>query len=182
MFPHSSTSLKLSLAPDGTTQRLYYGAYQSWGAGQPQNESGVGAAQMVTHRFAALTPMNTSYPATVTLRAVDFTGVCAVTANVDTTSTSRTSNTLMSTHSGAVSTVAVELMSAGYGIDGFSKANATAIGAGVSDIAAPLSWGGAGKLPLPAALASGGVMLRAHLTGSARIYAFTLHYSECRGA
>lgn len=122
--------------------------------------------------------MNTSYPATVTLRAVDFTGVCAVTANVDTTSTSRTSNTLMSTHSGAVSTVAVELMStAGYVIDGFSKVNATAIGAGVSDIAAPLSWGGAGKLPLPAALASGGVMLRAHLTGSARAYAFTLHYA-----
>ena len=119
----------------------------------------MGAAMMVTDRFAALTPMNASYPATVTLRPVDLTGVCALTANVDSTA--------------GGSSLRVELMSKqGYVIDGFSKANATAL-AGVSAIDAPLAWA-AGALPLSDPALRSAVMLRAHLLGGARLFAFGL--------
>ena len=156
------TNAQFIPSKDGSAQRLYYGAYESWS--QSGKNTGVGAAQMTTHRFAALTPMNASFPATITLRAMEFRSVCAVTANIDTTTITSTT--------GAASSLAVELMSEdGYVIDGFSRRDNTMIPAGVDGLNVSLKW----NRDLPISLPDTKVMIRAHLNGEAKLFALNVH-------
>ena len=113
--------------------------------------------------------MNASYPSQLTTKPFDFTNVCGVSVNLNTAAASDAPLT------GALpSSVKVELLSAtGYRIDGFGKANATAIGPGVDDIDVAAAWT-SGHLPISSPM-NMGVMLRVHCTGTARVYALTLH-------
>merc|ERR1712032_776691 len=119
------------------------GAYQSWNVDESNPPySGIGVVQMTTDRFACLTPMNTSFPGTVTLKPTDLVGICKISANIDALQGGE---------------LRVELLSVqGYVIDGYSKANATVV-SNVSDIGVMLTWKGQHGLP------NGTVMIRAHL-------------------
>ena len=104
--------------------------------------------------------MNASFPATVTLRAIDFASICALSVNVDTTA------------GGNASSLVCELMSEdGYVIDGFGRGNNTAVPAGVSGTHVPLKW----SHQLPVSLSGMRVMVRAHLTGETKLFALNLH-------
>ena len=60
------TNAQMIPSADGKTQYLYYGAYEAWNVDVSGNgASGVGVAKMGTNRFAAVTPMNSSYPSQV---------------------------------------------------------------------------------------------------------------------
>lgn len=148
------TNAQFIPSSDGKTQRLFYGAYQSWDVDESNPAySGIGVAEMTTDRFAGLAPINQSYPGAVTLKPVDLSSICKITANVDTTGNGE---------------LRVELMSAqGYRFDGYDKMNATVI-TNISDTGVTLTWKGKTTLP------SGLTMLRAHLFRS-HLYAFTLH-------
>ena len=92
------------------------------------------------------------------MKALDLSKVVRITANVDTTGTG--------------SSLKVEILTAaGYGLDGYTKAHATTI-AGMSDTNITIGWA-TKQLPLLDVQAT--VIIRAHLTGNAKLYAINLH-------
>lgn len=146
----------------GNVTYFYYGGYAEWNAdvgktctsGQ-ENCSGIGIASMHVDRFAAMRPMNASYPAQLTTRPLSLTGTDCITVNADPRGGS----------------VRVELLDAyGYRVHGYEAANATEIVD--DDVASPAKWSTASKLP------TGEFSVRLHFKGDARVFALSVH-SEC---
>ena len=130
--------------PTPGTKRLFYGAYQQWGADTNPadgNRTGVGMAEMHTDRFACLTNLDPAYPGQLTTKPVNITATsCRLTVNADT-------NTSVDAE------LTVELLSrTGYRLHGYDQSSAVTI-KGVNGVAVPLLWGGA-PTPPPSAKTS----------------------------
>ena len=154
------------------TRRLFYGAYSRWG-GPPHGDysnatdwSGIGMVEMTRDRFACLTNINAAFPGQVTTKPFAINATCAITVNAETLSRAAPNIT---------ATVRIELLSsAGYKLRGYDAASAVPL-SGVSGVALPAAWAGTAALPT-----DGEVMVRAHLTAGAKLYAINLHGCDDR--
>merc|ERR1712137_1313949 len=135
----------------GNRTLFYYGAYSKWNAdvGGACNSdkthcSGIGIASMLRDRFAALQPINASFPAQLTTKVLTLGSASCITVNVD----ARNGN------------VRAELLdSFGYRVHGYEVGNASAIE--TNDVAAKVEWKTVSTMP------TGEYSLRLHFTGHA---------------
>ena len=139
---------------EGQQFRFYYGAYPSWHADFNAQQTGIGMASIVVDRFAGLRPHNVN--ARITFHPMRFSGTETLTLNAD----------------AKAGSLQAELLDAsGFRLAGFTRDDVVAVKKDGTEL--PVRW----KRQQLSDLPNGVYQLRIHLTGSATLFAVTVHKS-----